>query len=513
MVLSEKQNTSLMKYKLWILLLSILIVPLGVGQEVVPEDTISQEIVSEDVDSSSTQDVASEDAVTSFTLEESIAFARENSKSIKMAIENVELAKGKVDEAFSAMLPNLSASGSYSYFLYPPIVMDENTMADLQNAMQGVLEDMLPKGEENGEEPQAEDGTSSGGSSGSAKIEADKHNYRASLTLQQPLFTWGKLRNNYKQAQLSLQASEYGLEGAKQQLEFEVTNAFYGIVLTQKFIDVSKEAMAQVEKHHKTAEDLRDAGVATDYDVLRASVQLANMRSQLIKAKNALRLAKEGFKLILGLPSEAEVNVDGQLEYHQQEVDLEEVLESALENRPDLKQLELQEHAGEKIVEIAKAGNKPNLVFMSNVDANYSTNFEKNADRSWKGSWNVTFALDIPIFDGFATKAKVKQAKSGLNQIELGRSQLEDAIKLEVKSAYLAFLEAQELIKVQEETVEQAVEGLRIANLQHENGMITNVELTDAELAKTQTQVNRLQARYDYTIAIAKLEKATGKKF
>lgn len=481
--------------------------PLGVGQEVVPEDAFSS------------QEIASENAVTSFTLEESIAFAQENSKSIKAAIENVELSKSKVDEAFSAMLPSLSASGSYSYFLYPPIVMDENTVADLQKAMEGVLTDLLPPAEEDGDGPPAEDGppdkneTSSGESSGSTKIEADKHNYRASLTLQQPLFTWGKLRNNYKHAQLSLQASEHGLESAKQQLEFEVTKAFYGIVLTQKFIDVSKEAMAQVEKHHKTAEDLRDAGVATDYDVLRASVQLANMRSQLIKAKNALRLAKEGFKLILGLPSEAEVNVDGQLEYHQQEVNLEEILESALFNRPELKQLKLQKHAGEKIVEIAKAGNKPNLVFMSNVDANYSTNLEKDVDRSWKGSWNVTFALDIPIFDGFATKAKVKQAKSGLNQIELGRSQLEDAIKLEVKSAYLAFLEAQELIKVQEETVEQAVEGLRIANLQHENGMITNVELTDAELAKTQAQVNRLQARYDYTIAIAKLEKATGKKF
>ncbi|MFQ6040460.1 MAG: TolC family protein [Candidatus Poribacteria bacterium] len=448
---------------------------------------------------------------TTFTLQESIVFAKENSKSIKIAQENIELAKGKVNEALSAMLPNLSGGGSYTYFIEPPVILDEKTMADMQKALSSIFppgmsippstegEATIPPGAET---PQQ----------GPTRIEADKHNYKVSATLQQPLFTWGKLLNNYKQAKLNLQAAEQGLESAKQQLEFDVTNAFYGVVLAQEFVTVSEKAVAQVEKHVQTANDLFEAGVATNFDVLRASVQLANVRSQLIKAKNALRLAKEGFKITLGLPLDAEVDVDGQLAYQPQEVDLGELLKLAQGNRPDLKQLELQEQAGEKLVNIAKAGNKPNLMFLSNYDANFSTGYEEGVDRDWKKSWNITLALNIPIFDGLATRARVKQAKSGLNQIKLGKSQLLDGIQLEVKSAYLALQEAQALLDAQRETVQQAEEGLRIANLQHENGMITSVELTDAELALTQAQVNQLQALYDYTIAIAKIEKAIGRK-
>ncbi|MBM3235383.1 TolC family protein [Candidatus Poribacteria bacterium] len=457
------------------------------------------------------EDVIAQQQSTTFTLQESIAFAKENSKSIKMAIENVELAKGKVNEAISAMLPNLSGSGSYTYFLEPPVVLDEKTMADMQKALSSIFPPgmTMPSSTEGGiTMPQSTEVAKQGPTS----IEADKHNYKASATLQQPLFTWGKLMNNYKQAKLNWQAAEQGLESAKQKLELDVTNAFYGVVLVQEFVKVSEKAVAQVEKHVKTANDLFEAGVATNFDVLRASVQLANVRSQLIKAQNGLRLAKEGFKITLGFSLEAEVDVDGQLEYNQQEVDLEELLKLSKENRPDLKQLELQEKAGEKIVSIAKAGNKPNLIFLSNYDATFSTNYEEEVDRDWKKSWNLTFALNVPIFDGLATRARVKQAKSGLHQIKLGKAQLEDGIQLEVKSAYLALQEAQSLLDTQRETVQQAEESLRIANLQHENGMITSVQLTDAELALTQAQVNRLQALYDYTIAIAKIEKAIGRK-
>ena len=120
--------------------------------------------------------------------------------------------------------------------------------------------------------------------------------------------------------------------------------------------------------------------------------------------------------------------------------------------------------------------------------------------------------MQIPIFDGLATRARVKQAKSGLRQIQIGMEQLKDGIGLEVRAAFFGFQESKELLKAQEETVQQAEESLRIANLRYENGMITNIELMDAELAFTQAQTNRFNALHDYIIAIAKLEKATASK-
>ena len=92
----------------------------------------------------------------------------------------------------------------------------------------------------------------------------------------------------------------------------------------------------------------------------------------------------------------------------------------------------------------------------------------------------------------------------------LQRSHLKNGIEQEVRAAYLQILESQTLTEVQKETVDQAKEGVRLANLQYKNGLITSVQLTDAQLALTQAEVNRLQAQHDYSIALARLEKAIG---
>jgi outer membrane protein TolC len=446
-----------------------------------------------------------------FTLQDSISFAQENSKAIKMAQENVKLAKAKVNEAVSAMLPKISSHSNYDYYIKPLVILDEKTILQIRETFKNIFPTLPnPNGETNTPARQSESELSP--PTEAESIEIDPHNFRVSATLQQPLFTWGKLANNHRQSKLNLEAEMQSLESAKHQLTLEVTKAFYGALLAKEFVKVSEESRRQVENHLKTANDLKNAGAATTYDVLRASVQLANSRSQLIRAQNSLRLAMEGFKIILGMALNAEVNVEGEFEYKPIDSEFDQLLKAALENRPDLKQLKLQEKASEKMVSVANAGNKPNLALLSTYEANKSGRWIRS-EMDWRKttqSWNVVLALDLPIFDGFLTKAKVKQAKSGLSQIQLSKAQMEDNIRLEVKSAYLALQEAKALIDVQQETVQQAQEGLRIANLQYANGSLTSVQLIDAQLALTQAQVNRLQALHDYAIAIARLKKAIG---
>jgi outer membrane protein TolC len=240
-------------------------------------------------------------------------------------------------------------------------------------------------------------------------------------------------------------------------------------------------------------------------------VQLANIRSQLIRAQNGLKLSKDGLKNVIGMDLSARISVEGDLTYQPLEAELGQLLDSALQKRPELKQLQLQILAGEKLVSIAKAGNKPSIALVG--DYGYESNADTPGDvferDGWRDTWSVTLALQMPIFDGLATRARVKQAKSGLRQIQIGKEQIEDGIGLEVRAAFFGFQEAKELLKAQEKTVQQAQESLRIANLRYESGIITNVELMDAELAFTQAQTNQYNAIHDYIIAIAKLEKAT----
>ena len=124
--------------------------------------------------------------------------------------------------------------------------------------------------------------------------------------------------------------------------------------------------------------------------------------------------------------------------------------------------------------------------------------------------WNVGVQINIPIFDGLATRASVRQAKSGLEQLQLAKRRTIDFVEFEVRTAYLNLTQAKSSIDVQKETVAQAEESMRIANLRYENGMLTSVELTDAQLALAQAEVNHLQARHDYVVEFARLERAVG---
>jgi len=436
------------------------------------------------------------------SLQESIDMAMAENLSVKAAEEKVNTAEQKTKEAIAAMLPSLSASGSYTYFGKLPTMV-----FDIDPSMFGLPPELL---ETMGGGAQAQ---------GDAKPNeipvGQEDTYRAGLALQQPIFMWGMLYNNYKQAKLNLEAARHGLEAVRQQVILDVTTSFYGILLTEQLVKVAEMAVEQVQAHVKTAQDLVDAGMATNFDLLRAKVQLANIKSLFIRARNGLRLSEDSFKSIIGMELGAQVSVQGELIYQPVELNLDELLMSAMENRPEIKQLQLQEQAGKKLVSMAKAGSKPNLMFVGSHD------WESYADTpgdvfsrdEWKRSWNVTLALSVPIFDGLATRARVKQSESGLRQIQIGMDQLMDGIGLEVRAAYLSFQESQEVLKAQEEAVQQAAESLRIANLRYGNGMLTSVELMDAELAFTQSQTNSFNALYDYTVALAKLRKASASRF
>ena len=441
---------------------------------------------------------AEEASVRALTLQESINIALTDNLSMKTAEEKVRMAEQKAKEARAAFMPVLSASGSYTYFGELPTMQ-----FDFDPSMFGLPPEIMGNGAEAKESAEPNEIPM-----------GQEDTYKVGLTIQQPVFMWGKIHNSYKQAILNLEASRQELEGVKQQVILDVTTSFYRILLAEKLVKVAEMALDQVQAHVKTAHDLVDAGVATNFDLLRAKVQLANIKSQLIRVQNGLELSKDSFKNTIGMDLDAPIKVEGELVYQSLEVDLGQLLEDAMANRPEIKQLRLQEQSGEKLVSLAKAGSKPSVALLGNY------NWELYADKpgdvfdgdEWRDSWNVTLALQIPIFDGLATRSRVKQAKSGLRQIQIGVEQLSTGVRLEVRAAFLSFRESKELLKAQEETIQQAEESLRIANLRYKNGIITNVELMDAELAFTQAQTNQFDALHDYTIAIAKLEKATGSK-
>ena len=430
------------------------------------------------------------------TLEKSIEIAKQNNLTVQTAEQNLKTAEAQVRTARAGLLPRVTASGNYTYF------------KDIQKSViqaDGGFGFPMPGGEM-GEMPPP----STGNESDLIELEfGAHHNLQGTLNLTQPIFAWGRYYYGYQAAKLNYQAVQRDVDAAYNQLRLDVSEVFYGVLIAQEFVRVAQQSVSLVEKQLGIAEASLKAGAATDFDVLRAKVQLANAKSQRVRAKNAIITAKNAYKTVLNIPLAGDVSVKGALEIpekHQMPVlDLDALIEQALKNRPEVHRTQLSEHAAHKQVDIAKTRRLPDLGLFTNYQISQNERLTQ-MDRIW----SVGLQINIPIFDGFATRAAVQQSESALKQVQLGGTQVEVGVEFEVRNAYLNLLGAQTLIDVQREAVAQAQESVRIANLQFQNGIITTVALTDTQLALAQAEVDRLQAYHDYAIGFARLEKAIG---
>ena len=428
--------------------------------------------------------VLAQETEQTFTLSQGIRHALLHSREYQVAQKDVEVANEKIKEARAAMLPRLSLDTGYTYNGdLPTIVLDSELLSALSGAPSN--------------------------SSDSETIELQMgavHNIRGQVRVSQPLFMWGQLSNTYKQAVLGKLVAERGLLAVHLDTELKVQQAFYSVLLAEAVVKVSEQSLLQVEKRQKLAQQQKSMGSTTRLEVIRSNVQVVNSRSQLIQARHQHKLAEENFKLTLGLELDQPIRLSGSLQAEVTEVELAQAIATAIVHRPEIQQLNLQARISEAQVKVAKAGNKPK------VSSFGSYLFNDSESQTLDTSWNVGVSVSFPIFDGFATRSRVNQARVKLEQVHTNKAQLIDGIKLETKSAVFDLEAAKELIAAQEGIVEQAAEGLRIANVQHEAGLITGVELTDVELSHTQAQVNRLQAIHDYLIAFARYRRATGSR-
>jgi outer membrane protein len=332
--------------------------------------------------------------------------------------------------------------------------------------------------------------------------------YQMTLNFSLPLFTGGRLISGYKQARYNLLATQEIIRQSGQDTVFNVKKAFYGYLLAQKFVEVAGEAVALAEKHHLNVKNLYEVGMASKFDLLRSEVQVANLRPQLIKAKNSQSVAELGLKTLLGLDLGQSVEVKGEMIFRPFEGNIDELLAKALQKRPEISQLAYQKQIAGEMLKMARAENLPTLAVGGAY--NYWSNHLKFSKNNWESYYSVNLVLTLPIFNGFASDAKIAQSKSLLKELEFNQKGLSEAIKFEVNQALINYKDSREALLSQGKNVEQAQEAVRIAELNYSEGLATNLDVSTAQVALSQAKTNYSQALYDCVISLAQLEKALG---
>ncbi|GAG76498.1 unnamed protein product, partial [marine sediment metagenome] len=219
--------------------------------------------------------------------------------------------------------------------------------------------------------------------------------------------------------------------------------------------------------------------------------------------RNNLRLSRESLANLLSLSSTS-LKLEGELSFEPLKISLEEAIDRALKERSDLKNLKLQKEMSEVAVKLTEVQNRPRLALIGN----YQYQNPSGGEDEWGEDWNLNLVLSIPLFDGWANRARVAQRRSQIKQIDLSLRGLEAGIDLEIKKAFWDLEASEERIYAQEKNIEQAEEALSIADVRYKSGAITNLEVLDAQLALTRVRLGYLKALYDHNVARAELEKA-----
>ena len=325
------------------------------------------------------------------------------------------------------------------------------------------------------------------------------------LTASMPIYTGGKLSGTIKKAKAGYLYSEQGLQKAYNDMRSTVTNGYFDMLQADNMQKLGRESVDRLADHLKNVEAQYEVGVVAKVDVLRSQVELANAKQSLIKAENAYQIAEANLNKIVGLPMDTQLKLDNILVYTPYENDMQYCLDYAAMHRPELEQAKQNVEAAKGALRVAISGHMPQ------VNASASQNWN---DSNWpgdeNGNWAVGVTVNLNIFDSGVTVSKIHGAEADLAKAHETYRDTVDLVNLDVRSNYLNLREAEKRIDTTKLAVSQAEEDYRIAQLRYMNGVGTNTDVLDAQVALTDAKTNYLQAMYDYNTCKTNLETAIG---
>ena len=332
-----------------------------------------------------------------------------------------------------------------------------------------------------------------------------KNSHSNTLTASMPIYTGGKLNGAIKQAKAGYLISEQGLQKAYNDMRSTVTNGYFDMLQADNMQKLGRESVDRLADHLKNVEAQYEVGVVAKVDVLRSQVELANAKQSLIKAENAYQIAEANLNKIVGLPMDTQLKLDNILVYTPYDNDMQYCLDYAAKHRPELEQAKQQVEAAKGALRVAISGHMPQVAATASQNWN-----DSNWPGDENGNWYVGVSVGLNIFDSGVTTSKIHGAEADLAKAHESYRDTVDLVNLDVRSNYLNLREAEKRIDTTKLAVSQAEEDYRIAQLRYMNGVGTNTDVLDAQVALTDAKTNYLQAMYDYNTCKTNLETAIG---
>jgi outer membrane protein len=334
----------------------------------------------------------------------------------------------------------------------------------------------------------------------------DQFTWTASFTLSQPITGLLWLLDQYKVAKIGVDVAAIQREAARRNVALAVIQAYYRLLARSRLSAVADASVTQLEAQQRQAQSQFDNGVIGKNDLLRAGLALATAKQRAIETRGQIVIAKAQLAQAMGVspdqPLEAEPFTGS--EPSSPEPDLASAEAHALSQRVEVRELDRRIEQGEAGVSAAKAKLAPQISAVANYTHFTGSAFQQN-DASYVGlvgSWD--------IWDWGTTWSGVTAADAQLSKARIARTKLEDQIRVEARQAFVNAQTSRDALGVARVAVTQGEENYRIVTKKFEANAATSFDMVDAESLLTQARAQVESALYDYLLARAALESATG---
>jgi outer membrane protein TolC len=394
------------------------------------------------------------------TLDEAISIALRDNRDILLKTEDIQKAKAKIAEARSGLLPSLSVSASLS---------------DTRGL-----------------------------------YTKDSSQIASQAGVKQTLYKGGKIINTIKYSEYGVTIAQAVLDRVKLEIIFNLKKAFYTFLLAEQFQLLNKQILQNSQAHLDMLEARYKNGQTSQSDVLMIKEALAGVEEAYEASLNQEEAALSLLKNLLYLDEKVDLKPIGEFTYEQREVAYDEGFLKAMNSRPEIRQYEAQSQAAQKAIAIAKADNHPSVYASWDYYSRSHITGLTGATKNWNDYNVLGLTFSWPIFDGWATKAKVEQAIVDLKETQLMKEKTMKDIALELKNAYLELKNALAKIKATQAEIDLYKDTLSVTQEKYKAGIASSLDLEDVSLGYKVSLFNQKLAGYDYILAKAWFDKATG---
>lgn len=337
-----------------------------------------------------------------------------------------------------------------------------------------------------------------------------KNNYASTLNVTQSIWEGGRVFTAWQIAKLFRSYSEDNLEAVEREIAYNADLLFYSAILQNSQLETLLRAHEATSYSLGMVEKQFQQGMVSEFELLRARVENANLEPAILQAESDVELARKRLKSFIGLQLRDSIVLveDADDTSMAGLLSLDDLTDIALERRPEMQAARTLTKITDKAISIAKADYWPSL------DASYTYSWSAAADRwdlneNQSKSSTLGFNFNWTVFEGGRRRGDVAYARADYQKTRIAEDQAVDDIRLEVEQAYDQLIRAKRSLEIQRETIAQAEEGLSIANLRFEQGVGTQLEVLSAQAALTQARNSLAQALFFFRTSKAELNRAT----